>query len=136
VNLTRVREVNMIPGAARKPDSPRSDGAAGGREAPAEPTSEKQMQTFRMPRDLIAFLRGEAERGNRDLTGLVIRCLEGIRSYFGLPAAATVLLEADRKALGMERLEYLLHVLYHRSLLLREKGAGFDGPNAVEPRRR
>jgi len=98
--------------------------------------SDKQMQTFRMPRELVAFLRSEAERGARDLTGHVLRCLEGIRTYFGLPAAATALLEADRRALGMERLEYLLHVLYHRSLQLREKGPGFDGPSSPDQRRR
>jgi hypothetical protein len=109
---------------------------AGPRARAPEASSEKQMQTFRMPRELVAFLRAEAERGSRDLTGHVLRCLDGIRTYFGLPAAATALLEADRKALGMERHDYLLHVLYHRSLQLREKGPGFDGPSSPEQRRR
>lgn len=40
---------------------------------------------------------------------------------FGLPHAATVLLEADREALGLGRYEYLLHLLYQRSLELRQK---------------
>jgi len=90
--------------------------------------SDRQMHTFRMPRELVAFLKGEAQRAGRDLTGHVLRYLEGLRSYFGLPEAATSLLEADRKQLGMERYEYLLHVLYQRNLQLREKGAGFDAP--------
>jgi hypothetical protein len=85
------------------------------------------MQTFRMPRALVLFLKAEARSGHRDLTAHVIRWLEGIRSYFGLPGVATALLEADRKRLGMERYEYLLHALYARSLQLREKGVGFDG---------
>jgi hypothetical protein len=90
----------------------------------------KVMQTFRMPRDLVAFLKAEAARGTRDLTAHVVRWLEGMRSYFGLPEAATALLEADRKRLGMERFEYLLHALYQRSLELRERGVGFDAPVA------
>ena len=59
-------------------------------------TTEKVMQTFRMPRDLVAFLRSEA----------------------------------DRTALKMERYEYILHLLFQRSLELREKGPGFDAPGA------
>lgn len=93
--------------------------------------ADKLMQTFRMPRDLVLFLKGEASRSRRDLTGHVIRWLEGVRAYFGLPEAATTLLEADRRRLGMERYEYLLHVLYQRSLELRERGAGFDAPRAA-----
>jgi hypothetical protein len=99
-------------------------------------TSEKLMQTFRMQRDLVSFLKTEAARGGRDLTAHVNRWLEGMRTYFGLPEAATSLLEADREALKMERFEYLLHVLFQRSLQLREKGPGFDAPGAGEKKRR
>lgn len=90
--------------------------------------SDKLMQTFRMPRDLVAFLKEEAIRSRRDLTAHVIRLLDGLRTHFGLPEAAGALLEADRRRLGMERYEYLLHVLYQRSLELREQGPGFDAP--------
>jgi hypothetical protein len=95
--------------------------------------SAKVMQTFRMPRDLVEFLRAEATRGGRDLTAHVVRSLEAMRSYFGLPEAATALLEEDRKALEMERFEYLLHVLFQRTLELRAKGAGYDAPPARPP---
>jgi hypothetical protein len=105
--------------------------------APPTPQGgDKVMQTFRMPRALVLFLRSEAARGGRDLTGHVLRFLEGARSYFGLPEAATALLESDRKALGMERYEYFLHVLYQRGMQLREKGPGFDAPRPSEPKRR
>jgi hypothetical protein len=96
---------------------------------------EKLMQTFRMPRELVTFLKAEAAHGGRDLTGHVVRWLEGVRAYFGLPEAATALLESDRRRLGMERFEYMLHVLFQRSLQLREKGLGFDAPSAAEQRR-
>ncbi len=107
------------------------------------PTSEaapvahgKVIQTFRMPRELVTFLKSEAARGRRDVTAHVVRSLDGLRTYFGLPEAATSLLESDRKALGMERFEYLLHTLFQRSLLLREKGAGFDAPQTLEGKKR
>jgi hypothetical protein len=98
-------------------------------------TTEKVMQTFRMPRDLVAFLRGEADRTGRDLTAFVIRHMEGLRTWFGLPEAASTLLEADRTALKMERYEYVLHLLFQRSLELREKGPGFDAPGAERKRK-
>lgn len=104
--------------------------------APAPQGSDKVMQTFRMPRVLVGFLKAEAARGGRDLTGHVLRCLEGMRTHFGLPEAASALLESDRKALGMERYEYFLHVLYQRGMQLREKGPGFDAPRPTEPKRR
>jgi hypothetical protein len=107
---------------------------------PAQPdpftTTEKLMQTFRMPRELVTFLKAEAQSTGRDLTASVVRTLDGIRTWFGLPAAATGLLEADREALGLGRYEYLLHLLYQRSLELREKGPGFDGPGASKEKKR
>lgn len=66
-------------------------------------STERIMQTFRLPRELVTFLKDEATRGGRDLTSHVMRWLEGIRTWFGLPMAATALLEADREALGLER---------------------------------
>ncbi len=90
--------------------------------------TEKVMQTFRMPRELAAFLRAEADRNGRDMTAFVNRHLDGLRTWFGLPEVAGRLLDEDRAALDMERYEYLLHLLFQRSLALREKGPGFDGP--------
>lgn len=102
---------------------------------PAFTSTEKLMQTFRMPRELVTFLKDEAARGGRDLTAHVVRWLDGVRTWFGLPAAATALLDADRQALGMGRYEYVLHLLFQRSLDLREKGPGFDAPGGARKRR-
>jgi len=55
-------------------------------------SSEKIMQTLRMPRDLVTFLKSEATRGGRDFTGHVNRWLQGVRSDFGLPEARTLYL--------------------------------------------
>jgi hypothetical protein len=103
-------------------------------ESPFQST-EKIMQTFRMTRELVTFLKGEASAKGLDLTAYVNRMLEGLRTWFGLPEAASRLLEADRETTKMGRYEYLLHVLYQRSLELREKGAGFDAPGA-EPEKK
>ena len=98
-------------------------------------STEKLMQTFRMPRELVTFLRGEADASGRDLTAFVNRHLDGLRTWFGLPEAASQLLEKDRQALKMHRYEYLLHIAFQRSLELREKGPGFDGPGVDRKRR-
>jgi hypothetical protein len=112
--------------------------ASKSRPDPPDPmtSSEKLMTTFRMPRDLVRFLKEEAQRGGRDMTGHVNRWLQGVRSDFGLPEAATRLLDADREAMKMERYEYLLHLLFQRSLELIEKGPGFDVPKAGERRKK
>jgi hypothetical protein len=105
------------------------------REESAFQSTEKVMQTFRMTRELITFLKNEAAAKGLDLTAYVNRMLDGVRTWFGLPGAASHLLEADREALKMGRYEYILHVLFQRSLELREKGPGFDAPGA-EPERK
>lgn len=105
-----------------------------GREDPFQST-EKVMQTFRMTRELVSFLKNEASGKGLDLTAYVNRMLEGVRTWFGLPDAASHLLEADRVALNMGRYEYILHVLFQRSLELREKGPGFDAPGAEKKKR-
>ncbi len=84
------------------------------------------MQTFRMSRDLVTFLKAEATRRGVDLTAYVTRVLEGLRNHYGLPAPAARLLDEDREALGVDRVDYLLHLLYERSIAVRDKGPGFD----------
>jgi hypothetical protein len=105
---------------------------------PSDPftTTEKVMQTFRIPRELVTFLKQDAARTGRDLTAYVNRMLDGLRTYFGLPLAATELLEADREALKMQRYEYLQHVVFQRSLDLRERGPAFDAPRSGEKKKR
>ena len=97
--------------------------------APEMITSEKVMQTFRLPRELLTALKIEAAKKGLDLTALVVRLLHGYMSYFGLPYAATAQLDDDREALGMDRGQYMVHLLYHRSLDVRAKGPGFDAPD-------
>ena len=57
-------------------------------------SSERIMQTFRMTRELVTFLKTEASARGLDLTGHVNRMLDGVRTWFGLPHAAAALIEA------------------------------------------
>jgi hypothetical protein len=91
-------------------------------------TTEKIMQTFRMPKELVAGLRAEAERKGLDLTALVVKLTNAFLDDFGLPEAATTVLDEDRAALRMDRYTYLLHLLFQRSLAVRDQGPGFDAP--------
>jgi hypothetical protein len=99
-------------------------------------STERLVQTFRMPRELVTFLKNEAAARGLDLTAHVNRHLDGVRTWFNLPVAATALLEADREALGLGRYEYLQHLLFRRSQELGDKEPGFDAPSPKEPRRR
>jgi hypothetical protein len=71
-------------------------------ESPFQST-EKVMQTFRMPRELVTFLKSEAASKGLDLTAYVNRMLDGLRTWFGLPDAATHLLDEDRAAWSRTR---------------------------------
>jgi len=84
-----------------------------------------------MPRDLVVALRAEEDRKGLDLTALVVKLTHGILTDFGLPEAAAALLDEDRAALHMDRDTYVLHLLFQRSLAVREHGSGFDAPKGA-----
>ncbi len=104
------------------------------KQPPASPptpvTTEKVMQTYRMPRELVDYLKKQAQDRGLDLTAFVNRVLDGYRTYYGLPLAVSEILEADREALGMEKLAYFLHVFYRRSEAIQANKPGFDNPTA------
>lgn len=99
-------------------------------------STEKLMQTFRLPRELVAFLKDDAAKNGLDLTAYVNKMLDAVRTWYGMPVAAGQLLEADREGLKMRRYEYLQHLVFQRSLELREKGLGFDAPGSRERKKR
>ena len=105
---------------------------------PSDPYSstEKLMQTFRIPRELVTFLKEDAAKNGLDLTAYVNKMLEGVRTWYGLPVAAGQLLEADRELLKLRRYDYMQHVIFQRSLELREKGPGFDVPRGLAEKKK
>jgi hypothetical protein len=94
-------------------------------------TTEKIMQTFRMPKELVAGLRAEADRKGLDLTALVVKLTNAFLDDFGLPEAAKAVLDEDRAALRMDRYTYLPHLIFQRSLAVRDQGPGFDAPRGA-----
>jgi len=115
--------------APRKPAEPISS-------SPAELTSsEKVMQTFRMPLDLVYEFKAEARARGLDATAHVIRVMEGYHRYYGLPRAIVEKLEEDRSQMGMDRFEYFQHVLFRRSEAVEEQGTGFDRPGSGQRRK-
>jgi hypothetical protein len=105
---------------------------------PSDPYSstEKLMQTFRIPRALVTFLKEDAARNGLDLTAYVNKMLDGVRTWYGMPFAASQLLETDRERLKLRRYDYIQHLMFERSLELREKGPGFDAPEPGEKKKR
>jgi hypothetical protein len=96
---------------------------------PERPTSsEKVMQTYRMPLDLVYQLKAEAAARGLDATAHVIRVMEGFHRYYGLPRAIVEKLEQDRRQMDMDKFEYFQHVLFRRSEAVQAQGAGFDRP--------
>ena len=98
-------------------------------------SSEKVMQTFRMPLDIVYALKADAAARGLDATAHVIRVMEGYHRYYGLPRAVVDDLEEDRRQMGMDRFEYFQHVLFRRSEAVEEQGAGFDRPGSRQRRR-
>ena len=123
--------------------SPRRHAATKERQAAAaEPveqerlsTSEKVMQTFRMPLDVVYAFKAEASARGLDATAHVVKVMDGYHRYYGLPRAVAETLEEDRRKLGMDRYEYFQHVLYRRSEAVQEQGPGFDQPGSGKGRR-
>jgi hypothetical protein len=96
---------------------------------PERPTSsEKVMQTYRMPLDLVYQLKAEAAARGLDATAHVIRVTGGFHRYYGLPRAIVEKLEQDRRQMDMDKFEYFQHVLFRRSEAVQAQGAGFDRP--------
>jgi len=52
-----------------------------------------------------------------------------------MPVAASQLLEEDREKMKVRRYEYIQHLIFKRSLDLREKGTGFDVPGGAKKKR-
>jgi len=98
-------------------------------------TSEKVMQTFRMPLDVVYAFKAEASARGLDATAHVVKVMDGYHRYYGLPRAVVERLEEDRRELGMDRYEYFQHVLYRRSETVQEKGSAFDEPSGRKTRK-
>jgi hypothetical protein len=96
------------------------------------------MQTFRIPQELVKLPKDDAAKNGLDLTAYVNKTLDGVRTWYGMPVAVSQLLEEDRENMKLRRYDYIQHLIFQRSMELREKGVGFDAPRggSVKKKRR
>jgi hypothetical protein len=110
-------------------------------------SAEKSIISIRMPLEILAFieaeararaaglgLRGEDLESAVNITATINRTLEAFRSWFGLPVIVAELVEKDRAALGLGRLEYLQYIVFRRYEALAKHGPGFDRASLPEDR--
>lgn len=78
------------------------------------PTTEKMVISFRLPKALAGWLRKYAEDEGGSLNDSVVTALEDLRSWFSATKPVAELLDADRKAFGDTKREYLRRLLQYR----------------------
>ena len=102
-------------------------------------SAEKSIISIRMPVEVLNFVEGESRaraaalglkgadlESAINITAQINRMLEGLRSWFGLPAIVAEAAEKDRAALGLGRLEYLQYLVFRRYEATSKYGPGFD----------
>jgi hypothetical protein len=78
------------------------------------PSGEKAVISFRLPMQLANWLRKQAADEGGSLNESVVTALEDLRSWFSATKPVAELLEADRKAFGDSKREYLRRLLQYR----------------------
>jgi hypothetical protein len=96
------------------------------RAAVDEDSSAKQAVSFRLTPLTLTWLKREGESRGWSMSGVVGRIVEDLSGWFGLPPTITDPLEADRKALGLDWRQYLMHLLARRYEDVRKNVPGFD----------
>jgi hypothetical protein len=98
-------------------------------------TVEKTIYTARFPSYLYKWMREETTGTDLSLNDFIVRAVEDIESWFGLPRLMVVSLEADRTALGLSRRDYVMHLLTRRYEQLLTHKPGFDGQALGSPKK-
>jgi hypothetical protein len=87
----------------------------------------KPVVSFRLSYSVMAWLRHAAAERNWSMNEYVARVLDGMREWWALPKMIADVLEADRKAMGLDQYEYIGHLLARRYNEIRDQGgAGFE----------
>jgi hypothetical protein len=101
---------------------------AGTRPEPAA----RERQAWRLPQQLVEFLKREAKEHGNDVTQFATRIFRAFGDY-DLPRSSIVALEADREALRMRRWDYYVHAFDRRARMIGQHGPGFDAAGTVRP---
>jgi hypothetical protein len=94
---------------------------------PRTPTDEKPVVSFRMTSKLTDWLRTVATARGWSMNEYLVGVLDGLRTWWRLPAMLSDVIEADRKAMGMDQFDYVGHLLARRYNEIRDQGGpGFE----------
>ena len=90
-------------------------------------SDEKPVISFRMSFRLTAWLKDVASKRAWSMNEYVVSALEGLQRMWGFPAMRADVLEADRKAMGLDEFDYVGHLLARRYNEIRDQGGpGFE----------
>jgi hypothetical protein len=89
-------------------------------------SSETISLSVRFPTKLMAWAKAGAEKNGESINEFVRRGLDDMRCLFGLPQVMVDAMDADAKALGLDRREYLMHLVAVRYQEVLAKGPGFE----------
>ena len=90
-------------------------------------TDEKAIVSFRLSFRLTDWVKKVASARGWSMNEYVARALDGLRDWWSLPKMIAEVLEADRKAMGMDEYDYIGHLLATRYNEIRDKGGpGFE----------
>jgi hypothetical protein len=90
-------------------------------------TDEKAIVSYRLSFRLTDWVKEVSSARGWSMNEYVARVLEGLRDWWFLPKMIADVLEADRKAMGMDEYDYIGHLLATRYNEIRDKGGpGFE----------
>src|SRR5438309_1464960 len=90
-------------------------------------SAEYVLVSCRLPPDLYAWAKSEADGRAWALNELVRRVLDDTRTLYGLPKEITDTLNADRKSMGLNWREYSMQILTLRYKQLASQGRSSSG---------
>src|SRR2546428_13704205 len=86
-------------------------------------TDEKAIVSFRLSFRITDWLKGAAAARGWSMNEYVARVLDGLRDWWFLPKMIAHVLEADRKAMGIDEYDYIVQLLATRYNAIRDRGA-------------
>ena len=94
---------------------------------PPEVSDEKAIVSFRLAYRLTNWLKDASAKRGWSMNEYVARVLDGLRDGWSLPIMIRDVLDADRKAMGMDEYDYICHLVATRYNEIRDKGGpGFE----------
>jgi hypothetical protein len=90
-------------------------------------TDEKPVVSFRMSFKITGWLKEVSAARGWSMNEYVVSVLDGLRTCWRFPAMLSDVLEADRKAMGMDQFDYVGHLFARRYNEIRDQGGpGFE----------